>query len=250
MEFKISDKITYLIFKKTKREKKMELLEVTEISMEYNRKYVNQEILDIEETLNNNTVFTGKVRGYFRLIFNKKIPDSYSFIHLNRALQGVYTKNTTSIGSEHTFNFSTTSIYKFLQEIEYIRAYSKFKDFVINRIEIRVNNTFKKLENLDNEHFQRFFEVELMDIANSLEISRIFSGKLNVECDIQERKKIMKFQEYSSIYKFLEKMEILKRETKKTTLKINFSLSGLNDAEVKVRENLMKQRDENALKRF
>lgn len=230
----------------------MELLEVTEVSMEYNRKHFNQEIIDIENTLKQQSIFSGKVKGHFRLIFNKDIPKSYSFVHLNRALKGVFTQKTTQVGAEHTFNFSTSSIYKLLQEIEYIRAYTKYKNLEINCIEIRIINDFKpkQIENLDSETFINLFEIELSDISASLEMSRVLSGKLNVKYDSPLNNSVINLQKYSSIYNFLENLENFKKEINKNSLKTNISLSGLTDTEVKVRKNQFKRRDEEAQKKF
>ncbi|MHA1932630.1 MAG: hypothetical protein ACW96X_08840 [Promethearchaeota archaeon] len=232
-----------------------------EFKQKYSREYkyltskFNDEIQDIQYMIEKEKIFIGDVKGIVKINYANNIPDSFQLIHLNRALIGIIAIPDRPSGSTLSFNFKNTSIYKFVCEFEYIRAYSKYQNLKIESIELNIANflRFKDNQSEKNLGYNHSINREWQDIKRSLGILRLFSSPspITVEYSIAYTDlNIVKkgSGEFSSVYKLFSEISNL-REYKKSNIveEIKMKIFNLDDSSIHIREDLFKRRDDEAL---
>ena len=125
------------------------------------------------------------IANFVKINYNNRIPNNFQLKHLNRVLLGIFAIPDKPDGKTLSFNFNNTSIYKFLCEFEYIRAYSKYKELEIESIDLNIKSLISKIEEKNGDYLQ-LINKEWEDINRSLGILRLFStpNPISIEYDI------------------------------------------------------------------
>ncbi len=217
-------------------------------------KNYRQEIEEINELKKNRKIFKGKVTGLLDISFDKKTPEDFYIIHLNRKLLGIFSSKLKGSSSDYTFQFSCTSFYKLITELQYIRMYAKYKDLKINNINllIRFPSDFQINSELSLEEYYRIILEEIKDINRLVNLPRIFTGSFDFLCTIKiydtDEEKTYKGK-CPSIYRLIASLEVIRNSLAIKGKYINYidiKLKDLDDSRVTYRESVMKRKDERA----
>lgn len=203
----------------------------------------SEELRDIEKAIEERTVFTGKVKGLIVVEFNRKTPENFYPLHLNRMLSGIYTSKLGHNEELYEFSFSSSSIFDILCELEYLRRYSRFKNLEIKRLRINIfniDNVKKFNQNEEKINYLNLIEVELNDIKRCNDLPRFFSGNVNgcYKIIFQNKEELIKEDSYNSLYKILSEVQKIRKE-KEEIESIYLELTDLDDSRVIFNERLM-----------
>jgi hypothetical protein len=213
-----------------------------------------QEVTAIKKSQSERTLFKGKVESSVSIFYDKKTPENYYPIHLNRSLLGLSTPNLKTGEQLYAFGGYNSSIFKLLCELEYLRAYSKFKDlkimgltiYIYNMKDVFINN------NISDDEYRNLFFTELKDISRCHLLPRFFSGSLHAKVTIKYRttEEITIIEgDYQTIYLLIAELEELRNSAIRRNnplLDIAIELTELDDSRVIYRESVMKRKDERA----
>jgi len=203
----------------------------------------SEELKDIEKAIEERTVFTGNVKGLIVVEYNRKTPETFYPLHLNRMLGGIYTSYLGHNEELYEFSFSSSSIFDILCELEYLRRYSKFKNLKIKRLRINIftiNNIKKFNQYEDKINYLNLIEVELNDIKRCNDLPRFFSGNVNGSYIITflNKEELKKENSYHSIYNILAELQKI-RKKKENIETIYLELTEIDDSRVIFNERLM-----------
>ncbi|MBD3341238.1 MAG: hypothetical protein GF353_19180 [Candidatus Lokiarchaeota archaeon] len=221
--------------------------------MDYLYKNFNQEVSDIINSIEIQSLHLGSVAGHLKISFNKNIPETFRLVHLNRVLLGIGSLSLDIKESAHTFNFDNSSIYKFLCEFEYLRGYIKYKELKTKAIEFSISNLLSPLNNeveISKDYLNKV-KTEWSDIKHSFQIARLFSGSLIADFTLKYPDlNIVKNKsgDFTSSYLLFSEIQKLREyRNEKISEDLVLKISNLDDSKVPVRERLFKRRDEEAL---
>lgn len=216
----------------------------------------NQEFSDIESSKKNKKLFLGQVQGSLNIIFNENTPKNFYPLHLNRSLEGIFTKTHKEGFKEYKSSCSNTSIYKLFSELEYIRMYSKFKQLKNEIIIIYIYSFSNEItpNNISVEDYLLQHQTEVTDINRSYQLPRVFSGTIYANYSVRYKNRediVEKKGEYSSVYSLITDLEELRNRAaieNHLIQDITIELTKLDDSKVWYREKVMKLKDERAKK--
>jgi hypothetical protein len=215
-------------------------------------KQYSSEMQDIQNSIKEKRIFTGEVRGIVKINFIHQIPNNFQLIHLNRALLGIFAIPDKPEGKTLSFNFNNTSIFKFLCEFEYIRAYCKYKELKIESIELDIKSLLPKIKEKKEDDLQ-IISKEWEDIDRSLGILRLFSSPIPLRIDYEIEYEDLNLTkngsgDFNSIYGVFAEISG-KREFRKTVIleNIKLKISNLEDSNIIVYEDIFERRDQESL---
>jgi len=212
-------------------------------------KLYEQEETDIEDSIKDQNIFRGSISGYLTIKFNKKVPETFKFVHLNTALTGVVASSIDTGESEYSFMVGNSSIYEFFEQLGYIHAYSVYKGLHIEDIKLEFNHIDFEPISDGNSNYRYYVQKEIRDIDRSTRYFNIFVGAVYVKYKIlieENNKQIEGEGAYTSVYKFVSEIQKL-RDLKAKNMRIHLyaTIMEINDKKVRYDENIFILHDEN-----